>query len=719
MNIDTQARAASHALDESVAPVDPQRTLPAVRRRASAPRRSAVTAMSGIVLLAVAFVVGRDFIPPDVRLGGPSEPGLTFVRVLDPQLGRAGMDTMESAAVLGGRIVAVGAAGGSPGVWLSDDGGATWTRPPDAGGVLAHGGMLDVTVSGDEFVAVGQAGATGSVWTSVDGETWAHADLGLTVLPGETGAQQVAVSDGPAGPVAVGFTLRPGDGDEDTRTTAAAWAGGDPRGVWRRSELTLPTTDADSSMRGVTRSGAGLLAVGQVGGRHAVWESTDGAAWEALPVTGLQSGALLFGITAIDDRLLAYGTTAPEDGDAGMWWSADGRHWTAATHEALAGPGPQSVSSVFTDGQRLIAVGSDGERAAVWVGDASGARWDRADVESRDDGPSAATGAVLAADRVVVVGHAGQPPDRNAAVWLAPLERLPEPPPDGEPVHAPKADGEPPGTLMAHVWRDDAPGSGVFTVDARTGAIREVLLDDTEVGEGATAQDRSSEGVVYVSRIVTACLHEIVAVDVARRGQTPVASGTAPSVSPDGRFLAYAVPGGCGADPQVVVRDLTSGEETIWREASDPELLVVPGSLSWSPGGDRLAFHVVYEDGVELRVVDPSTPGGRFVDARRLQPADAAASWRLPVFRADGVLSVVETCCDLEAGEVRLVTLDLDTLEPVAESIRLPDVPAAIDADETGRHLLLTMSDGTLLRLDDGGDPAAVPVPGRVFGARW
>ena len=72
-------------------------------------------------------------------------------------------------------------------------------------------------------------------------------------------------------------------------------------------------------------------------------------------------------MTSVGSGLVAVGNVGSDAGDdAAVWTSGDGIAWSRVPHDeaVFAGAGMQSVTA---GGPGLVAVGSDGEAAAVWV----------------------------------------------------------------------------------------------------------------------------------------------------------------------------------------------------------------------------------------------------------------------------------------------------------------------------------------------------------------
>jgi hypothetical protein len=330
-------------------------------------------------------------------------------------------------------LVAVGERGDDAGVWVSVDGTAFAAVDAAASGLAGPGlqlvGGFAVLGGGADarFVAVGADSAvTGTtteldaaIWTSTNGRDWTRAPHARTQLGGPGDQVMTAVTAAGPGLVAVGH-----DGD-----AAAAWTSSD--GLrWTRVGSDSFTGEGQRRVRAVAAVLDGIVAVGSETGpdlieRPAVWASIDGTAWARTPVplrTSDAAGASdaptgsLRAVLVTSEQVLAVGDV---DGDAAVWTSTNGVSWTAVPASVagsedgdpvLGGTGQQSITGLAAtatvEGLRFVAVGRDGDGAAAWWSD-DGFRWHTQPLLA--DGDQAA--AVIAlTDRFLAVGDGG-------AVW--------------------------------------------------------------------------------------------------------------------------------------------------------------------------------------------------------------------------------------------------------------------------------------------------------------
>jgi hypothetical protein len=236
----------------------------------------------------VAVGIAEDT-PDDNAAVWTSADGVRWTRVPHDEavFGGIGIQVINSVTVGGPGLVAVGAdeAGNADAaVWTSVDG-ITWSRVPHDEAIFggpANHAMNDVTVGGPGLVAVGAEFSArhekAAVWTSMDGITWSRAPHNDGVLGGEenVGAEMWSVTAGGPGLVAVGGRW---DGPLAQRTYhAAVWTSND--GVtWTLAPDDDTVFGGDPSMRSVTVTGPGLVAVGGA----TVWTSRDGIRWSRIP----------------------------------------------------------------------------------------------------------------------------------------------------------------------------------------------------------------------------------------------------------------------------------------------------------------------------------------------------------------------------------------------------------------------------------------------------
>ncbi len=264
-----------------------------------------------------------------------------------------------------------------------------------------------------------------------------------------------------------------------------------------------------------------------------------------------------------------------------------------------------------------------------------------------------------------------------------------------------------------------------------------LVLGEEHLGQGAQdlvlAPDRSA---LYFSRGVTGCLWEIVTVPLDAEGAPAgdpevVTAGTAPAISPDGTWLAYAVDDDCDGHDELVLRDLTTGEEPrrwsdgrdrheTWSRVTSISFVDIQGDLP------TLVFSLLAEHAAGVRVLDD--PDARSVlDSREIGPgrsghADSdVVEWVAPRWDpGTGRLYVVEECCELNVRDrFRVLAVDIDS----------PDEPAVLL--ETGIQLtrvvtgrddptqLLVTGDGRVLRFDLQRATELIPAVAGAIDAAW
>ena len=328
-----------------------------------------------------------------------------------------GAPRAAAAMALGATTVVVGSDVKDDGVdasmWLSD-GSPAFAQVGHVEGV--HGGdgdqsMTALAQDGDRLVVVGD-------------ETDEHGDLDAVVwVSSPAGGLERTLDEGPAVPgdqhvtgvarlgevaVAVGWeetpegvdavawtvSTAPGDGDGDGDDEVGAGLG------WVRVSGQEALGGAgEQAMEAVVASGEGWAAVGStspdgVDAEGAVWRSSDGFAWATVPGEGLggPGDQRLLDVAAGPGGLVAVG----HDGEsAAVWTSVGGEAWERVAHEeaVFGGAGDQrleAVASVPGEGGGWVAVGSDGGAgegdAAVWTS-ADGRSWARVDGDEGLGGP--------------------------------------------------------------------------------------------------------------------------------------------------------------------------------------------------------------------------------------------------------------------------------------------------------------------------------------------
>jgi hypothetical protein len=218
-----------------------------------------------------------------------------------------------------------------------------------------------------------------------------------------------------------------------------------------------------------------------------------------------------------------------------------------------------------------------------------------------------------------------------------------------------------------------------------------------------------------------------------RRKPEVVAQGIAPAVSPDGNYLAYAIPGrtpaggGEACFNAIAVLDLIDNSIREWRYPDDEDhagALFTESQfneLAWAPDSRRLAFTVSYE-GDSMSILDTETMTDLGQSTEVVIPGGGGDS-RHPAWQpGSGDLALVNRafeCCfdDDYDGPTRTVLLDLAT-QNTDDLLPPGQQPSALDFDATGEHLLYVDGDGQLWRRSRGQEPV-MAVPAGVSAADW
>jgi hypothetical protein len=368
---------------------------------------------------------------------------------------RAGPARVVGAADDGDGFLAVVDRDGVAEAWSSPDG-RVWEVAAAAGSDLLPGAGPPrpeaLLGAGSTAVAVGAVadpdGDDAAVWTSLAGAPWERAGTSEAVFGGDGAQAVLAVAQLGADLVAVGT-----DTDVEGDVDAVLWSTG-AGGRWQRSP-----GSADDGLAGAgaqhavdvaaTRDGALVVGweEGPEGVRAASWQLVDGPApapgtpagpvlaWRRVPTSEALGGLgeqRLDDVVASGDELVAVGSShrvdePAADVDGAVWRSSDGVSWERVpdTTGPLGGPGDQRVLGVVEapggGGGALVAVGSDGASAAVWVRPSGGAPWERVDggAGTLDGAGDQVARAVVAAPdgSLVAVGADGGAGDGDAAVW--------------------------------------------------------------------------------------------------------------------------------------------------------------------------------------------------------------------------------------------------------------------------------------------------------------
>jgi hypothetical protein len=337
------------------------------------------------------------------------------------------------------------------------------------------------------------------------------------------------------------------------------------------------------------------------------------------------------------------------------------------------------------------------------------------------------TGAGLAAIAAIVVGA--------AAVREIAFERqtgstptvTPSPDPGGSPTGTPSPDPQPvagwPSTFVG-LRRGE-----IVLVDAASGDTIRILVDNATLGgpseEIGTADLEVSPDGTTVYFVPFGTPERIMSVPATGGEPALVAEGRKPTISPDGRFLAFVacegVMAACGN--AILVRDLASGDTTAWDVGFSD---MWAGQLAWLPDSRRIAFSMFYpgDSNPTLHVLDTVADVDiELKDLERIGPEDVGAGWTVVGYHAptDGIV-VRHYCCSTYATD----EVEESSVISVAQNGRviatLLPTPEWLDVelDASGRHFLLLEPGGTVYRMDDAGaEPEPIAEAGGFEDVDW
>jgi hypothetical protein len=289
------------------------------------------------------------------------------------QRGAVAADSLWSAA---GVTLAVGDADGHPAIWQQD--GRDWTLVSAAalGAIGGNGNLTAVAHGPAGWIAVGFTVSGGSysplVFASTDGVTWQP----VTTLAAAAGSdvQFLGVAAGPDGYAVVGRQMI------DGRIFASLWWSADLRMWVQGSNDGLNGRLTASAATAAAATATGFVAVGSHGASAAVWTSPDGVHWTLSDVaapSGARSVTLRQVVTS-ENTIVATGYADTRAGDIPLAVvSADGgAHWRTVVLQAPGGTGV--VTALTADNGRLIAAGqagpAGGERFVTWTS-SDGVNW--------------------------------------------------------------------------------------------------------------------------------------------------------------------------------------------------------------------------------------------------------------------------------------------------------------------------------------------------------
>jgi hypothetical protein len=368
---------------------------------------------------------------PPARLAGTAFTG---------QAGTTAVMLTAIAASAGTEVLA-GTADGGPALWVSPDGGSTWTRAALTGAGQTGTGQTGAGRGQFAGVAHGSAGwlAVGTalsgagrggplIASSADARAWTVA--GGT---GTAGAVTAAVAADRKGFVIVGH--RPARGGA---VTAAAWYAPGLAG-WRTAAIASKAGHGQTLMTAVTATARGFAAVGAAGTRPAAWLSADGRTWRQSVLTapaGAARAALAY-VAAHGAVVVAAGTafSAAGTGSPFAEVSADsGATWTLVRLPGPVGGRAAAVTALTAAGAGFTAAGTYGTGAGsavvLWTLPAAGGTgWTTATPQGTGlagspTGPATQNAiTALTADGATLTGggYTGQQAQLMPTLWQSPI----------------------------------------------------------------------------------------------------------------------------------------------------------------------------------------------------------------------------------------------------------------------------------------------------------
>lgn len=545
-----------------------------------------------------------------------------------------------------GRLIATGAVAGQAAAWFSDDG-TTW-HPAEvaipAGTQTRIGSVRllgPVYWAGDRLIAIGlRREQTPVGFSSNDlGSTW---NLDADVAWNQDPAQWEAVG------TSVRSVIELVDGKLGAGTLPApGWAMYVPlTALWKSANglswSPVEATDGMGSLgpgevSGVIHAVSKIFAFGSSGtvgeAGPALWQSTDGLAWEAPALLPADSpGTVLSLSDAVYARLgtlLAAGVVGEdEDSRRGvLWTSEDGTIWS--TELTLDAPSELRRAWEY-DEETVLAVGRKDDVATLWVWTA-GDDWreipldtDRSWIDG--SGVTEFNGALLVYGNVLQVDSEGQEAASEAVVWVGRPPSVPPTPlpsttaaPEGELVPVPTSPPNPTGIchqvlIEGTLVRDPEHGFAILHgSDRRSGIEWPNGYVAREGPDGLELLDaerqvvgREGDGVLLGGSFIGQLWRTCAPPDVVPTTLTGVLEGD-PELEGgcmwlagrDGRRWAVRWPGGYREELRGEEAVLLEGDEVVAREGDE---VTVRGSLY-----DGFSYCGITYEAAEILGV---TPGG-------------------------------------------------------------------------------------------------------------
>jgi hypothetical protein len=362
----------------------------------------------------------------------------TWVRSDDPNIVDASYQVINAVVQTDGGFVAAGfdssGLDADAAVWRSTTG-ATWERVPT--GLLGGPGaqtIQSLALGGPGIVAVGfdesGNGVDAAVWASTDGSEWVRvADPSFA----EEGDQEIrTVLNTGFGFVAAGHDAR------GNQVDAAVWVSADglewtrvfdpALGGFGHQRISSLVMGPHGLVAGGTNFWPNQFGLFNLDAR--IWISQDGRSWEYVDdeeTFGGNGWQFISAVVAGPNGYVAAGTNIlgrpGADNDAAVWVSADGVTWDLVAEDVFMVPGVQRISALIHGPEGIVAVGYDTDRdgdrvPAVWMSP-NGRSWVRVDDPAFDEPGHRWMNAVTAGGPgLVAVGADGTSPVGDPAIWL-------------------------------------------------------------------------------------------------------------------------------------------------------------------------------------------------------------------------------------------------------------------------------------------------------------
>jgi hypothetical protein len=357
-----------------------------------------------------------------------SRDGVTWQRKTAAQLGLAGPgETVQSisyitshgtATVISGQVTRDGAT--YAGVWLSTDGGSTWTRvtvPADHGAGTAITG-LGSDASGLLAVRPGRSASgvpDGVAYFSPNGTAWQYAGT----IGASAGWNPGLVKGSDFGFVVAGASVT---------GQLVAFTSTGTGGAWQQTG-SLGNADTEWVVGATVASAGTIVAVGytspsKVGQQPVFLMASATGSVRPVSLAGITGGAIpelsVNGLAVAGDQQIAVGST---EGYPAVWRKAPGGSWTLATSlsQVSANPGLEALTGVTHGLSGWLAVGAPGP---VVMTSADGTTWQSVTGPGSITADLAGVGAVATAagpHGYVIVGKLVAPGGGCVAdVWWSP-----------------------------------------------------------------------------------------------------------------------------------------------------------------------------------------------------------------------------------------------------------------------------------------------------------